>query len=299
VAINLRGTFLCLKHEIAAMLDSGGGAIVNMTSTAGLEAVGGLAAYVSTKHGIVGLTKGAALEYAARGPQHPGQCRRPGTYPHRAAPAGRRDGATGRARACTASAVLTRSPPPSVAVQRWRILSDRRRDPHRRPQARRNGPLRRNGPFRPAKARRLVTCAREKRSIPMYAIALSEFGGPEVLRVRDIPISEPGSGQIRVRSLAGLAILWPRRDWEFSLSPAQFIGIYIELADDEPLELPMIHRDLALHMGNSAELNRKQLRWLTGAFRATKPPAPTPPQPIRPSPMVGETRGGGSNTSTK
>jgi NAD(P)-dependent dehydrogenase (short-subunit alcohol dehydrogenase family) len=66
LAINLRGTFLCLKHEIAAMLDSGGGAIVNMTSTAGLEAVGGLAAYVSTKHGIVGLTKVAALEYAAR-----------------------------------------------------------------------------------------------------------------------------------------------------------------------------------------------------------------------------------------
>jgi NAD(P)-dependent dehydrogenase (short-subunit alcohol dehydrogenase family) len=67
LTINLRGTFLCLKHEIAAMLHSGTGAIVNMTSTAGLEAVGGLAAYVSTKHGIVGLTKVAALEYAARG----------------------------------------------------------------------------------------------------------------------------------------------------------------------------------------------------------------------------------------
>jgi NAD(P)-dependent dehydrogenase (short-subunit alcohol dehydrogenase family) len=66
LAINLRGTFVSLKYEIAAMLNSGGGAIVNMTSTAGLEAVGGLAAYVSTKHGIVGLTKVAALEYAAR-----------------------------------------------------------------------------------------------------------------------------------------------------------------------------------------------------------------------------------------
>jgi NAD(P)-dependent dehydrogenase (short-subunit alcohol dehydrogenase family) len=66
LAINLRGTFLCLKHEIAAMLEHGGGAIVNMTSTAGLEAVGGLAGYVSSKHGIVGLTKVAALEYAAR-----------------------------------------------------------------------------------------------------------------------------------------------------------------------------------------------------------------------------------------
>jgi NAD(P)-dependent dehydrogenase (short-subunit alcohol dehydrogenase family) len=66
LAINLRGTFLCLKHEIAAMLDHGSGAIVNMTSTAGLEAVGGLAGYVSSKHGIVGLTKVAALEYADR-----------------------------------------------------------------------------------------------------------------------------------------------------------------------------------------------------------------------------------------
>ena len=66
LAINLRGTFLSLKYEIAAMLSGGGGAIVNMSSTAGLEAVGGLAAYVSTKHGIVGLTKVAALEYAAR-----------------------------------------------------------------------------------------------------------------------------------------------------------------------------------------------------------------------------------------
>lgn len=66
LAINLRGTFLCLKHEIAAMLGSGG-AIVNMSSTAGLEAVGGLAAYVSTKHAIIGLTKTAALDYAAHG----------------------------------------------------------------------------------------------------------------------------------------------------------------------------------------------------------------------------------------
>jgi NAD(P)-dependent dehydrogenase (short-subunit alcohol dehydrogenase family) len=67
LAINLRGTFLCMKYQIPAMLDSGGGAIVNMSSTAGLEAVGGLAGYVSSKHGIIGLSKVAALEYAARG----------------------------------------------------------------------------------------------------------------------------------------------------------------------------------------------------------------------------------------
>ena len=67
VAINLRGTFVAMKYEIPAMLAGGGGAIVNMSSTAGLDAVGGLAAYVATKHGVIGLTKVAALDYAARG----------------------------------------------------------------------------------------------------------------------------------------------------------------------------------------------------------------------------------------
>jgi NAD(P)-dependent dehydrogenase (short-subunit alcohol dehydrogenase family) len=67
IAITLRSVFLSMKYEIPAMLGSGGGAIVNMGSTAGNEAVGGLAGYVSAKHGIVGLTKCAALEYAERG----------------------------------------------------------------------------------------------------------------------------------------------------------------------------------------------------------------------------------------
>jgi NAD(P)-dependent dehydrogenase (short-subunit alcohol dehydrogenase family) len=67
IAITLRSVFLSMKYEIPAMLRSGGGAIVNMGSTAGNEAVGGLAGYVSAKHGVVGLTKCAALEYAERG----------------------------------------------------------------------------------------------------------------------------------------------------------------------------------------------------------------------------------------
>jgi NAD(P)-dependent dehydrogenase (short-subunit alcohol dehydrogenase family) len=67
VATTLRSVFLSMKYEIPAMLQSGGGAIVNMSSTAGLEAVGGLAGYVSAKHGVVGLTKTAALEYADQG----------------------------------------------------------------------------------------------------------------------------------------------------------------------------------------------------------------------------------------
>src|SRR5215813_2594298 len=67
VAITLRSVFLSMKYEIPAMLESGGGAIVNMASTAGLEAVGGLAGYVSAKHGVIGLTKTAALDYATQG----------------------------------------------------------------------------------------------------------------------------------------------------------------------------------------------------------------------------------------
>jgi NAD(P)-dependent dehydrogenase (short-subunit alcohol dehydrogenase family) len=67
VAVNARGVFLAMKHEITAMLESGGGAIVNMTSTAGLRGVRGIAGYDAGKHAIVGLTKSAALDYADRG----------------------------------------------------------------------------------------------------------------------------------------------------------------------------------------------------------------------------------------
>jgi NAD(P)-dependent dehydrogenase (short-subunit alcohol dehydrogenase family) len=67
LAISLEGVFLSLRHEIPAMLAAGGGAIVNMASTAGLEAVGGTAGYTAAKHGVIGLTKVAALDYAARG----------------------------------------------------------------------------------------------------------------------------------------------------------------------------------------------------------------------------------------
>jgi NAD(P)-dependent dehydrogenase (short-subunit alcohol dehydrogenase family) len=67
LAISLESVFLSLKFEIPAMLESRGGAIVNMASTAGLEAVGGLAGYVAAKHGVIGLTKVAALDYAEQG----------------------------------------------------------------------------------------------------------------------------------------------------------------------------------------------------------------------------------------
>jgi NAD(P)-dependent dehydrogenase (short-subunit alcohol dehydrogenase family) len=67
IAVNLRGTFLGMKHEIRQMLRNGGGSIVNMASNAGLQAVALLGAYTASKHGIVGLTRNAAIEYAENG----------------------------------------------------------------------------------------------------------------------------------------------------------------------------------------------------------------------------------------
>lgn len=67
LAVNLTGVWLCMKYEIPQMLQQGGGVIVNTASVAGLIGASGLAAYVASKHGVVGLTKTAALEYAARG----------------------------------------------------------------------------------------------------------------------------------------------------------------------------------------------------------------------------------------
>ncbi len=66
IQVNLLGVFLSMKYEIPAMLAGGGGAIVNMASTAGLVGVRGLSDYVAAKHGVIGLTKAAALDYAAR-----------------------------------------------------------------------------------------------------------------------------------------------------------------------------------------------------------------------------------------
>ena len=64
LGINLRGAFVCMKHEIAQMLHQGGGVVVNTSSGAGIRGVAGGASYAASKHAIIGMTRSAALDYA-------------------------------------------------------------------------------------------------------------------------------------------------------------------------------------------------------------------------------------------
>jgi NAD(P)-dependent dehydrogenase (short-subunit alcohol dehydrogenase family) len=67
IQINLNAVYLGMKHQIPAILDSGGGAVVNTSSYAGLVAVPFASAYVASKHGVIGLTKAAAVEFGKKG----------------------------------------------------------------------------------------------------------------------------------------------------------------------------------------------------------------------------------------
>ncbi len=67
IGVDLKGVFLSMKYEIQHMLKAGGGTIVNTASVAGVIADPGMAAYVAAKHGVIGLTKAAALDYATQG----------------------------------------------------------------------------------------------------------------------------------------------------------------------------------------------------------------------------------------
>ena len=65
--INVKGVWLCMKYEIPAMLQSGGGAIVNTSSIAGVVAFPGIEIYAASKHAVIGMTKSAAVEFAKQG----------------------------------------------------------------------------------------------------------------------------------------------------------------------------------------------------------------------------------------
>lgn len=67
VATNLKSVFLCMKHQIPHLLSTGGGSIVNTSSGAGVIGIRGQSAYTAVKHGVIGMTKSAALDYAAQG----------------------------------------------------------------------------------------------------------------------------------------------------------------------------------------------------------------------------------------
>jgi len=67
IAVNLRGVWNCRKYEMAQMRQQGKGSIVNVSSNSGLAGIAGLGAYTASKHGVIGLPKSAALEYATKG----------------------------------------------------------------------------------------------------------------------------------------------------------------------------------------------------------------------------------------
>ena len=103
--------------------------------------------------------------------------------------------------------------------------------------------------------------------IAAAAITTSFFGAQAITGHHLHPASWVAIVCFIALSLAVLVILWPRDDWEFAVSPADLIATYIEPTEESPVDLPAIHRDLALHMNKSILRNRHQLLLAFRAFR--------------------------------
>jgi hypothetical protein len=103
--------------------------------------------------------------------------------------------------------------------------------------------------------------------IAAAAIATSFFGGQTLTEHGVGAVGWVAIGCFVLLGFTVLLMLWPRRDWAFSLGPEDFIATYLEPVDGNPMELHLVERDLALHMGHSIELNREQLYALVTTFR--------------------------------
>jgi hypothetical protein len=103
--------------------------------------------------------------------------------------------------------------------------------------------------------------------IAAAAITTSFFGGQTLARHGIHAAGWVAIGCFVLLGFVALAMLWPNREWTFSLGPAEFIATYLEPTDGAPLELHLVERDLALHMGRSIKLNRDQLNALVTIFR--------------------------------
>jgi hypothetical protein len=116
---------------------------------------------------------------------------------------------------------------------------------------------------------RVVTELRTRAGVLMTGAAITtSFLGDRILSGKSIqPLAWLTIGCFVALGLIFRALLWPWREWKFTINAQAFIRDYLEPAEGDPLDLPGIHRDLALHMGASWRRNETQLRRLFLGFR--------------------------------